>query len=224
MPSSSPHSFDISTCPLTGRHLIEASAGTGKTYTLINLYLRLLFERQLLPAQILVVTFTEAATQELTQRLRDNIRGFKAWLQHQTVPTKASLLPVYVSIQQQVLSQHGPQGLLPHMGAIERSFDEAPISTIHSFCQRSLQHYALHSGQPFQYRLDNDTAPQILQCVADVWRQHFYGDGADTPLLPLLLEKKISPESLVKDLIQAIENPNLRCIPSPAPASNPRGG
>ncbi|MBF0471586.1 MAG: UvrD-helicase domain-containing protein, partial [Gammaproteobacteria bacterium] len=60
----------ISTFPLKGRCLIEASAGTGKTYTLVGLYLRLLLERELAVQQILVVTYTEAATQELRGRIR----------------------------------------------------------------------------------------------------------------------------------------------------------
>ena len=64
--------------PLHGSQLIEASAGTGKTFTISALYLRLIlghggeqgFERELLPPQILVVTFTDAATKELRERIR----------------------------------------------------------------------------------------------------------------------------------------------------------
>ncbi len=64
--------------PLHGSQLIEASAGTGKTFTISALYLRLIlghggeqgFDRELLPPQILVVTFTDAATKELRERIR----------------------------------------------------------------------------------------------------------------------------------------------------------
>ncbi|MGB0866706.1 MAG: UvrD-helicase domain-containing protein, partial [Granulosicoccaceae bacterium] len=63
-------SLDIGTLPLSGTHLIEASAGTGKTFTLSHLYLRLIVERDLSVEQILVVTFTRAAVQELRSRLR----------------------------------------------------------------------------------------------------------------------------------------------------------
>ena len=59
---------------LSGINLIEASAGTGKTYAIASLYLRLLLEKELLPEQILVVTYTEAATQELRSRIRSRIR------------------------------------------------------------------------------------------------------------------------------------------------------
>ena len=62
------------TLELSGINLIEASAGTGKTYAIASLYLRLLLEKELLPEQILVVTYTEAATQELRSRIRSRIR------------------------------------------------------------------------------------------------------------------------------------------------------
>jgi exodeoxyribonuclease V beta subunit len=71
--------LDPLTLPLTGARLIEASAGTGKTYTIAAVYLRLVlghgaavsFPRELTPPEILVVTYTDAATQELRERIRD---------------------------------------------------------------------------------------------------------------------------------------------------------
>ena len=63
-------SFDILNAPLTGSNLIEASAGTGKTYTIAGIYLRLLLESDIPSDQILVVTFTRAATEELKDRIR----------------------------------------------------------------------------------------------------------------------------------------------------------
>ena len=70
--SATPH-FDVYTCELAGTTLIEASAGTGKTWALCGLYLRLLLERGLQVQQILVVTFTNAATAELRERIRGRI-------------------------------------------------------------------------------------------------------------------------------------------------------
>ena len=63
-------SLDLLTDSFTGRSLIEASAGTGKTWTLTALYARLLLERELAVGQILVVTYTTAATAELRERIR----------------------------------------------------------------------------------------------------------------------------------------------------------
>lgn len=221
------NAFDIHNCPLTGKHLIEASAGTGKTYTLVNLYLRLLFERQLLPSQVLVVTFTEAATQEMTQRLREALLSFDEWLYQEALELSSPQQALYEQIQARAL-QHWASSvadLQQHSLRIGQSFDSAPISTIHSYCQQRLQRYALHSRSAFQFQLDKDEEAQVLQTVADYWRQTFYGKtdtetGAEPqahPLLPLLLEQKLSPESLTKSLKTVFENPNLECIPAPEP-------
>ncbi|MBD4427404.1 UvrD-helicase domain-containing protein, partial [Xanthomonas citri pv. citri] len=78
-------SLDPLRLPLTGERLIEASAGTGKTFTIAALYLRLLlglggssaFPRPLTVEELLVVTFTEAATEELRGRIRSNIHELR---------------------------------------------------------------------------------------------------------------------------------------------------
>ena len=66
--------FNHLTSALSGQQLIESSAGTGKTYTITCLYIRLLLELALPVREILVVTFTEAATAELKKRIREKIR------------------------------------------------------------------------------------------------------------------------------------------------------
>ncbi|MCL1980795.1 MAG: UvrD-helicase domain-containing protein, partial [Proteobacteria bacterium] len=66
--------LDLLSLRLSGWRLLEASAGTGKTYTLTLLFLRLLLERELAIDQILVVTFTRAATGELRDRIRQRLR------------------------------------------------------------------------------------------------------------------------------------------------------
>ena len=65
--------MNLRTAPLDGTTLIEASAGTGKTYTLTGLFVRLLLEKNLTVDQILVVTFTDAATEELRERIRKRL-------------------------------------------------------------------------------------------------------------------------------------------------------
>ncbi len=75
-----PAEFDVFDCTLDGVNLIEASAGTGKTWNICGLYLRLLLERDLDVQQILVVTFTNAATAELRERVRSRIVETLAWL------------------------------------------------------------------------------------------------------------------------------------------------
>ena len=58
---------------LDGVQLIEASAGTGKTYTLATLFTRLIVEQRLRMGEVLAVTYTEAATQELRKRIRERL-------------------------------------------------------------------------------------------------------------------------------------------------------
>src|SRR5512137_2099372 len=77
---TAPTEFDVFTCSLDGVNLIEASAGTGKTWNICGLYLRLLLERDLDVQQILVVTFTNAATAELRERTRSRIVEALAWM------------------------------------------------------------------------------------------------------------------------------------------------
>ena len=142
-PLSPPAALDSRMIPLAGRTtFIEASAGTGKTHALATLYLRLLTEHDLRPADILVVTFTQAATAELRDRIRDRIREALA---NDPGPGEASL-----------------------RRALQR-FDEAAIFTIHGFCQRTLQESAFESGLAFEAELA--PKPEILQrtLAHDLW-------------------------------------------------------
>ena len=87
------------TIPLTGRHLIEASAGTGKTFNITRLYLRLLIEKKLDVQHILVMTFTRAATEELRGRIDQTLRQAEAkW------GTLGEHDPFFHSLEQQYLS------------------------------------------------------------------------------------------------------------------------
>ncbi len=198
--------LQLNTCPLTGQHLIEASAGTGKTFTLVYLYLRTLFERELLPEQVLVVTFTEAATRELTTRLREGLR--------ELLGSNPSDLRTHL------LTKLSPERLQAHGQRCEQHFDRARISTIHGFCQRSLKHHAFQSGQPFQQELSEDLSEQIVGCVADFWRKTFYVKPLGIKarrVLARLLDKGLDPRTLSsgKGLLPAFENPDLPLVPSP---------
>src|SRR5690606_8602316 len=131
----------------TGRSLIEASAGTGKTWTLTALYARLLLEKQLNVGQILVVTFTTAATAELRERIRKRLAELRAGCGH--APGAGPLLnalhaqhPDAASHRRLLLAVHG--------------FDEAAIFTIHGFCQRALQDAAFEAGGDFDNELTQD--------------------------------------------------------------------
>lgn len=205
-----PQALEPLTLPLFGERLIEASAGTGKTYTLAALYLRLLlglggtaaYCRPLSVEEILVVTFTEAATDELRGRIRDNIHALRIACVRGS--SKDYLLN---GLLQQIDNKPAAASLLL---AAERQMDEAAIYTIHGFCQRMLAHNAFESGMLFEQALIQDEQPLRRQATADFWRRHCYP-------LPLAVVKAIGsewrdPEALLADLMPYLqgEAPTLR--------------
>ncbi|OAT34548.1 exodeoxyribonuclease V subunit beta [Proteus myxofaciens] len=164
------------TLPLYQRRLIEASAGTGKTYTIGLLYLRLLlglggeaaFHRPLSVEEILVVTFTEAATDELRSRIRKNIHELRlACIRHHV---DSDDNPYQVLLAQIHNKELAAQWLLE----AERQMDEAAIYTIHGFCQRMLATNAFGSGVLFDQVLIQDEYELKKRVCADFWRRHCY--------------------------------------------------
>lgn len=213
MTETAPQRLDPLTLPLFGERLIEASAGTGKTFTIGALYLRLLlglgqaaaFPRPLTVEEILVVTFTEAATEELRGRIRSNIHGLRIACVRGT-----SKNPLFNALLAEIddLPDAAAQLL-----AAERQMDEAAIYTIHGFCQRMLTHNAFESGILFEQTLVQDELPLRRQACADFWRRHCYP-------LPLGVARAVSqewsgPEALLADLSGYLhgEAPMLRRPP-----------
>ncbi|WP_217510623.1 exodeoxyribonuclease V subunit beta [Vibrio metschnikovii] len=188
--------LDPLTFPLHGARLIEASAGTGKTFTIAGLYLRLLLGHgnadtrhptPLTVDQILVVTFTEAATAELRDRIRQRIHQARiAFVRGSSDdPVIQGLLADYAdrALAAKVLLQ------------AERQMDEAAVYTIHGFCQRMLTQNAFESGSRFSNEFVTDESQLKAQVVADYWRRQFYP-------LPLNLAAEVrrlwpSPQALL---------------------------
>jgi exodeoxyribonuclease V beta subunit len=153
--------FDLLKCPLRGSGLIEASAGTGKTHAIAGLYIRLILEAKLKVSEILVVTFTVAATQELRERIRTRLRE-----------TLMSLTGKReVGSDDEVKNADAIKLLQDAM----KRFDEAAIYTIHSFCQQVLFDNAFESGSFFDTKLITDQRELLQEIVDDFWRIHFYG-------------------------------------------------
>ena len=160
--------------PLRGERLIEASAGTGKTYTIAALYLRLLlglggesaFSRPLTVEELLVVTFTEAATEELRGRIRSNIHELRI-----ACLRESSADPLYARLLDDIPDK---QQAASWLMLAERQMDEAAVFTIHGFCQRMLSLNAFESGMLFQQQLIEDESLLRAQACADFWRRHCY--------------------------------------------------
>ena len=136
--------LDVFTCPLEGLRLIEASAGTGKTWNLCGLYLRLLLEKGLDAPQILVVTFTNAATAELRERIRSRLVDVLAYLQHDA-SSADPFVPRLVAAVENNAGVDRPQ-MRVRLEAALHTFDEASVFTIHGFCQRALSDTPFAAG------------------------------------------------------------------------------
>jgi len=161
--------FNLSQIALQGIHLIEASAGTGKTYTIAGLYVRLLLERKLRPEQILVVTFTEAATKELKERVRARLLNTLAVLRGEKSDAADDF-----DHELGRRFQEEPKALSVLTNAI-RSIDLAAIHTIHGFCNRLLEECAFESGARFEAEFINDDADILQQIIDDFWQNQAPG-------------------------------------------------
>lgn len=184
MSRTSPN-LDPLTLPLSGSRLIEASAGTGKTFTIALLYLRLVLghgrvpaaaEQGLLPPQLLVVTFTEAATKELRDRIRSRLTEAAEVF---AAPPISSLdeVPASSRLLYQLREDYEPS----QWPACQRKLllaaewmDEAAVSTIHGWCKRMLSEHAFDSGSLFRLALETDQRELLEQVVRDYWRSFVY--------------------------------------------------
>lgn len=208
-------SLDPLRLPLQGERLIEASAGTGKTFTIAALYLRLLlglggnaaFGRPLSVEQLLVVTFTEAATAELRGRIRSNIHELRIACLRQTTDN-----PLYARLLEEIVDkQQAAQWLL----LAERQMDEAAVFTIHGFCQRMLSLNAFESGMLFEQQLIEDESELRHRACADFWRRHCYPLPRDIAEAVHALWK--GPEELLRAIERYLQG-EAPAIKSPPPA------
>ncbi|RZA22763.1 MAG: exodeoxyribonuclease V subunit beta, partial [Proteobacteria bacterium] len=164
--------------PLRGSQLIEASAGTGKTFTISALYLRLIlghgadingFGRELLPPQILVVTFTDAATKELRERIRIRLAEAARFFRDEIAAPDALIAQLRDEFD---TTQWAASAARLDIAA--QWMDEAAVSTIHSWCQRMLREHAFDSGSLFTQSLETDHSDLLGEVVRDYWRRYYY--------------------------------------------------
>ncbi|MER2020807.1 MAG: exodeoxyribonuclease V subunit beta [Stenotrophomonas sp.] len=190
--------------PLEGVRLIEASAGTGKTFTLATLFTRLVVEKGWRIGQILAVTFTDAATQELRKRIRERL-ALAAQLVERAPSEQDSpevVLTRVILHRELALGEETPAALARRLQTAADEIDLASIFTIHGFCTRVLREHALESGHTFD-------PPTLLpseralheELAADLWRVHA-NDPATVDALTWLWS---SPEALAGDLATLIK-------------------
>jgi len=212
--------LDVFACPLDGRHLIEASAGTGKTWNICGLYLRLLLEGDFTVQQILVVTFTNAATAELRERIRSRIVDVLGFLRRDFAASD----PFAARLVAAVESRGGGdrERMRACLDAALHTFDEAAVFTIHGFCQRALSDTPFAAGQPFKLELLHDDQPLRLQAVSDFWRRHIAGGRTSPMLANHLSTAKDSPESWARLLARRLARSHARLIWPEGMCSDPQ--
>lgn len=193
--------------PLKGSQLIEASAGTGKTFTLALLYVRLIlgqnkhgkgFVRPLTPREILVVTFTNLAAGELRDRIRARLVEAAQYFQNSALDSDAFL----TKLREQYEEEQWPHCAFRLEMAAE-SMDEAAISTIHSWCNRILVEHSFNTRGLFNRELVTDTSELFTEVVQDYWRSRFYPlNDSQAQLLLGAINSYGNLEATLKQLIR----------------------
>lgn len=221
--------LDVFNCDLDGVCLIEASAGTGKTWNICALYVRLLLEKQLTVEQILVVTFTNAATAELRERIRGRLAGLVAAMvpvfdaddetsgeaqdeddEFPDFDPDASDDPLF-NVMIAGLIERGemtPKAIRDCLQTALRAFDQASIHTIHGFCQRALAEVPFAAGLPFAYELVPDDNGVRHDLAVEFWRRVVEPMAAqDDGFAAWLVDRKRSPGTLTDQLARRLKKP-----------------
>lgn len=202
--------FDALGVGLERMLLIEASAGTGKTFTIAALYLRLVLERQLRPDQILVVTFTEAATAELRGRLRQRLAEARLAFEQGDGGDDPLLCGLLDRCAGDAEAQRRATRRLE---AALLGFDEAAVFTIHGFCHRALAEHAFAAGADFDAELLADQDSLLQAVVEDYWRRTLY--AAQRRIVAHALNRGLSPAALAAELRGWLGKPWLQLLDVP---------
>lgn len=198
-----------------GITLLQASAGTGKTFRITHTLLRLVAEEGVPVDRIVVVTFTIAATAELRDRVRRRLqeawRGMVARSSGRTLDGLDEVLDAWL--------ETAPEEATPRLRQALVDFDDASIMTIHGFCNRALARHAFESGAAFDEELVGDVASLLDEVVIDFWTKLVVDAPAD--LLPALAAGGLDRKALF-DLAEKVVDPDRPVLPEgPVEASLP---
>lgn len=190
--------------------LIEASAGTGKTYTITTLVARLIAAGYPVES-ILVVTFTEAAAAELKLRIRARLSRLLAGMGQYHANGSARLSEPFDALISFMANQPDPDLVCRRISLALTCFDQACIMTIHAFCLQTLKEHAFETGTPFDIELLADAAGFFRQVCMDFFMTEV--NDLDPLMLKVLAHKKMTPVSLARDMKPAVARPGLAFIP-----------
>ena len=214
--TSSPTPLDL---PLerTGTVLVEASAGTGKTHALTTLVARLVVEEGREIDEILVVTFTRAATAELRDRIRRTLGAardaVRAAIEQRGCTAEAQA-------RELLARWTGPAGVdlgqsARRLDAALQDIDRASVYTIHGFCQRVLGDLAFEGGFPFGFEVSGDDRDLTEGAVCDFWRRRLY--DASMVLVRYAVDSEFLPGALTQWAAAGRTKPGLHIAGAEAP-------
>jgi len=216
MPNGAAQALDLANVPLSGRNAIDASAGTGKTYAISRLYLRLVLESSLqgdeIVDRILVVTFTRPATAELRQRIRDTLVEARSSLAIRAAGGD-------IAADDPILNGVPEDGLASSIEKLDQAlagFDRAAICTIHSYCQSVLSDHAFEGGRLFQTELETADQAVLREVIDDYWRKYV---ATATPVFARFVRAESvlrSPAELMDELAPYVGMEDLKILPETA--------
>ena len=181
--------FDAVQVPLEGSNLIEASAGTGKTYSVAILMLRLIVEKKLLVKEVLMVTFTKAAVAELEERIRLFLRLAYKYARGEEIEDTT-----IITVVDKAFGELGEEEVIRLLYDAVLFLDETSVLTIHSFCQQTLTQFAFETKQLFGAETLQETDAVLQDEVNKFWRKEVTTLPSD--LLELLIEANFSRKSI----------------------------
>lgn len=208
MPNFSLESTDFA----EGYLLLEASAGTGKTYSLEGIAAILVAEYGIAVERILMVTYTKAAAADLKTRVYRRLRSLAEIADNLSNDT-----PDPVARRFARASQNAQAIYRTRLATAVACFDEAQVSTIHSFCQKTLQDYAFESQSVFDARMLTDTRALLQEVTLDFWRRHFYQGATAAIACAVAAMQGIRPHHLLSALETQQRNPYAHIDPPPVP-------
>lgn len=195
------YKFDAKTVVLEGSNLIEASAGTGKTYSIAILVLRLIIEKSIPLEKILMVTYTKAAAAELESRIRKFVR-------------KAFQYAAGVDIDdvtiKEVVDQAENQNKAALLNTAVQSLDQLSAMTIHSFCQQVITQFPFETNESFETEFTTDNNDSILYFVNDYWRSEL-NTIANIEVFRLF-SQQLSRDAIKEIIKKSLEDKQFECL------------
>ncbi len=201
--------FNLFDASLSGISLVEAGAGTGKTYNIASLFIRVILELKLMPANILVLTYTEAATAELISRLRNRIKESIFALEGNDV-------------EDEFLNEIKTRFDRSHIELLKKAlyqFDEAAISTIHGFCQQLLKEHSVDLDTSSEFEIISDDQTLLQEIVDSYWRGFLKNDSSEfeRSVIKFVVNSDYYPDNLMKKVRLILNKPYAVPLPESKP-------